>query len=155
MNYYTSRLFHCMIKLPHVQGTGACPGGGGKGPPPRNWKAKNKGHQSKFQAISPIFCYFFSRKYYFLCYFSELGPSLKNWKAKKKFPSDSLPPPPPPHPQRIPGHATARSIVWLCQRWCLYPRKFGNLSDSDNYGGIAFSSIIGNKLDLCSIGQDQ
>ena len=47
---------------------GACSGGGGpKGPGlPQKLKSqkkkKEKGQQSKFYAISPIFCYFFSRK---------------------------------------------------------------------------------------------
>ena len=42
--------------------SGACPGGGGPkgpGPPPLEIKKqKKKSHQSKFEAISPIFCYF-------------------------------------------------------------------------------------------------
>ena len=50
--------------------SGACPGGGLHGPPLKNEKQKKKkkkkGHQSKYQATSPIFCYFFSRKYHFL-----------------------------------------------------------------------------------------
>ena len=43
-------------------------------PPPLEIEKQKKGHQSKFKAISPIFCQFFSRKYHFLCYFFELGP---------------------------------------------------------------------------------
>ena len=57
---------------------GACPAGGpeGSGPPYKlkSKKKKKKGHQSKFQAISPIFCYFFSRKFNFLSYFLSWAP---------------------------------------------------------------------------------
>ena len=48
--------------------------GGGLGPPPRNSKAKKKGHQSKFEATSPIFGYFFSRQYHFLTHFLSWAP---------------------------------------------------------------------------------
>ena len=79
----------------------------GLGPPPRNCKAK-KGHQSEFQAISPIFCYFFSRKYHFLCYFlSWISFPLE--KLKKKGFQIFAPPP----PLQIPGHATG-IIRHLC-----------------------------------------
>ena len=51
-------------------------------------KKKKKGHQSKYYAISPIFCYFFSRKYHFLSYFLSWAPpppeKLKSKKKKKK-----------------------------------------------------------------------
>ena len=64
--------------------SGACPGGGAQGPgacpPPLEIEKQKKGHQSKFSAISPIFCYFFSRKYYFLSYFLE-----KQKKEKKQL----------------------------------------------------------------------
>ena len=69
-------------------------GGGYKGrppPPPRNGKAK-KGHQSKSCAISPIFCYFFSRKYHFLCYFLSCPPLEKLKSKRKKSLSDFRPP---------------------------------------------------------------
>ena len=53
--------------------------GGGLGPPPplEIEKQKKKGHQSKFEASSPIFGYFFSRKYLFLTHFLSWPPPLK------------------------------------------------------------------------------
>ena len=58
---------------------------------------KKKGHQSKFEAISPIFCYFFSRKYNFLSYFlSWAPPPLKIEKQKKKKKGFQILGPPPP-----------------------------------------------------------
>ena len=75
-------------------------GGGpkGPGPPPLEidkQKKKKKGHQSKFKAILPIFCYFFSRKYHLLSYFlSYISEKLKSKKKKKKG-FHILPPPPP------------------------------------------------------------
>ena len=80
-------MFHSQEKysLKHLQKhnitditPGACPGRGGKGPAPPKIEKLKKGHQSKFQAISPIFCYFFSRKYHFLCYYLSWAPLLKN-----------------------------------------------------------------------------
>ena len=52
---------------------GACPGGG-LGPPPLEIEKQKKGHQSKFEASSPIFGYFFSRKYHFLTHFLSWAP---------------------------------------------------------------------------------
>ena len=60
--------------------TGACPGGAR--PPPPEIEKQKKSHQSKFKAISPIFCYFCSRKYHFLCYFLSTAP-LEKLKSKK------------------------------------------------------------------------
>ena len=59
---------------------------------------KKKGHQSKFKVILPIFCYFFSRKYYLLSYFLSCPPPEK-LELKKKGLLDFGP------PLRIPGHA--------------------------------------------------
>ena len=70
-----------IIYQARVQGEG----GGAKWPgppPPRKWK--KKGHQSKFEAISPICCYFFSRKFNFLSYFLSWAPPWKIEKQKKK-----------------------------------------------------------------------
>ena len=39
--------------------------GGGPDPPPPEIEKQKKGHQSKFEASSPIFGYFFNRKYHF------------------------------------------------------------------------------------------
>ena len=65
-------------------------------------QGKKKGHQSKFLAIWPIFCYFFSQKYNFLCYFLSWAPPP--WKIKKQkkksFRLWVL-------PLRIPGHVPA------------------------------------------------
>ena len=65
--------------------TGACPGGGPRGlaPPPRNWKAKKKkkSHQSKYWAISPIFCYFFTASFWA----GSPPEKLKSKKKKKAF----------------------------------------------------------------------
>ena len=63
---------------------------------------KKKGHQSKFKAISPIFCYFFTRKYHLLSYFlSWPPPPPEKMKSKKKKAFRFWAPP----PIRIPGHA--------------------------------------------------
>ena len=83
-------------------------GGGARGLPPplemekQKKKSKKKGHQSKFEAISPIFCYFFSRKYNFLSYFLSWAPPPPKKAKKKKKGFQILGPPP---PLRIPGHA--------------------------------------------------
>ena len=53
-------------------------------PPLEIEKQKKKGHQSKFKAISPIFCYFFSRKYH-LIYFLSWAPPPEKLKSKKKI----------------------------------------------------------------------
>ena len=80
---------------------GLCP------PPPLEIEKQKKVIKGNFNyAISPIFCYYFSRKYHFLCYFLSCPPPpLEKVKCKKKCFFDFRPP---PHPSlRIPGHATA------------------------------------------------
>ena len=52
-------------------------GGGGGAAPPHEIEKQKKSHQSKFKTISPIFCYFFSRKYHLLCYFLSWAPLEK------------------------------------------------------------------------------
>ena len=76
-NNYSHYDFTNLISFSNVIFAGACPGGGGgKGPAPLlEIEKQKKGHQSKFEAISPIFCYFFSRKYHFLYYFVSWAPS--------------------------------------------------------------------------------
>ena len=67
-----------------------------QGPPPLEIKkqTKKKGHQSKFEASSPIFGYFFSRKYHFLTHFlSWATPPPKILKSKKKKAFRFCPPP--------------------------------------------------------------
>ena len=63
-------------------------------PPPLEIEKQKKSHQSKFKAISPIFCYFFSQKYHFLCYLLSWAP-LEKLKSKNESLSDFRPPPPP------------------------------------------------------------
>ena len=62
----------------NIQLSGACPKGPGPPPleieKPKKKKKKKKGHQSKFEAILPIFCYFFGRKSNFLSYFLSRPP---------------------------------------------------------------------------------
>ena len=65
-------------------------GGGRQGawtPPPleieKQKKKKKKGHQGKFSAISPIFCYFCSLKYHFLSSFLSWAPPPEKFKKKK------------------------------------------------------------------------
>ena len=82
-------------------------GGGARGlcPPPLEIEKQKKVIKGNFNyAISPIFCYFFSRKYHFLCYFLSCPPPpLEKVKGKKiVFPIFT----PPPPSLRIPGHAT-------------------------------------------------
>ena len=53
--------------------------GGGQGacaPPPLEIEKQKKVIKGNFNyAISPIFCYYFSRKYHFLCYFLSCPPT--------------------------------------------------------------------------------
>ena len=56
---------------------GACPGGGAAPPLEIEKQKKMKGHQSKFEASSPIFGYFFGRKYNFLTHFLSWAPPQK------------------------------------------------------------------------------
>ena len=84
-------IFHVIIY------SGACLGGG-KGPvppPPLEIEKQKKVIKGNFNyAISPIFCYYFSRKYYFLCYFLSCPPPpLEKVKGKKNCFSDFRPPP--------------------------------------------------------------
>ena len=72
-NIYVSHYSQIIYK--YAMHTGTCPGGAR--PPPIEIEKQIKGPQSKFSAISPIFCYFFSWKYNFLCYFLSWAP-LKN-----------------------------------------------------------------------------
>ena len=68
----------------------------GKGPvpPPLEIEKQKKVIKGNFNyAISPIFCYFFSRKYHFLCYFLSCPPPLEKVKHKKNCFSDFRPPP--------------------------------------------------------------
>ena len=78
-----------------IKKAGACPGGPrGPAPPPLEIeKQEKKSHQSKFSASSPIFFYFFSRKYHFLSYFLTWAPpeKLKSKNKKKGFQILGLP----------------------------------------------------------------
>ena len=70
--------------------------GGGKGPvpPPLKIEKQKKVIKGNFNyAISPIFCYFFSRNYHFLRYFLSCPPPLEKVKGKKNCFSDFRPPP--------------------------------------------------------------
>ena len=94
-------------------------GGGPKGPGApleieKQKKKKKKDHQSKFQAISPILCHFFSRKYYSLSYFLSWAPPQKVKSKKKKKSFQILPPPPYEflYTRLIPYY-TLRLIVYL------------------------------------------
>ena len=67
--------------------------GGLPPPPPLEIEKQKKGHQSKFEASSPIFGYFFSRKYHFPSHFlSWVPPPPKILKNQKKC-FQILPPP--------------------------------------------------------------
>ena len=92
-----NKCFVCVIySQARVQG-----GAQGAWPPPplqieKQEEKKKKGHQSKFQDVLPIFCYFSTRKYHFLIYFLSWAPPPKKMKSKKKKKrfSDFGPPPP-------------------------------------------------------------
>ena len=57
-------------------------------------KPKKKGYQGKFSAISPILCYIFSLKYYFLSSFLSWAPPPSKIEKQKKKAFRFCPPPP-------------------------------------------------------------
>ena len=72
--------------------TGACPGP----PPPLEIEKQKKMSSEQILSYHTYICYFFSRRYHFLCYFLSWAP-IKKLKSKKK-PFRCSPPPPPPPP---------------------------------------------------------
>ena len=79
----------------------ACPGGRG----PRGLELQIEKQKTSSEQILSYFtyCYSFSRKCHFLCYFLSRPPPLEILKSKKK---DKIKISPPPPLLRIPGHAT-------------------------------------------------
>ena len=65
-------MYYKMISMDSHETWAPAVGGGGKRR--RCPGACPEGHQSKFEASSPIFGYFFSRKYHFLTHFLSWAP---------------------------------------------------------------------------------
>ena len=104
--------------------------GGGQGacaPPPLEIEKQKKVIKGNFNyAISPIFCYYFSRKYHFLCYFLSCPPPpLEKVKGKKNCFSDFRPPPPPYEFLDTPLYIIHKfilcDVMWYTRLWITPP----------------------------------